>query len=147
MSSFLAVGSGLVGATALTAVHETVRRQREDAPRMDILGERAITKSLLHLGQPIPSPARLHRWAMLGDLVSNSLFYSLVACGKPEKAPRRGAMLGLAAGLGALALPRPMGLDQGPSNRTRPTQIMTVAWYLLGGVAAGATYWLLSRKG
>jgi hypothetical protein len=146
MAALQALGSGLAGALALTAVHETVRRQRSDAPRMDLLGMQAIAKLLRAGSITPPSPAQLHELALGGDLVSNTLYYSLVARGRPETALARGALLGLAAGLGALALPKPMGLSNMPSNRHRSTQLMTVAWYLLGGLAAGATYQALARR-
>lgn len=49
MATLEALGSGLAGALALTAIHETMRHQRSDAPRMDLLGMQAIEK-LLHAG-------------------------------------------------------------------------------------------------
>jgi hypothetical protein len=54
--------------------------------------------------------------------------------------------LGLAAGLGAVFLPGPLGLGSAPSNRTTQTQAMTVGWYLLGGLAAGLAYQTLGSR-
>ncbi|WP_317172766.1 hypothetical protein [Hymenobacter sp. HDW8] len=71
---------------------------------------------------------------MAGDLLSNGLYYSLVGTGK--NAWQRGLVLGLAAGIGGVVLPGPMGLGEAPSNRTPQTKLMTVAWYLIGGLAA-----------
>jgi hypothetical protein len=82
----------------------------------------------------------LHGWALAGDLALNSLYYSLVGVGDREGAFQRGVLLGLAAGVGAVALPGPLGLGTGPSARTPATQAMTVAWYLVGGLAAAAAY-------
>ena len=79
-------------------------------------------------------------WALVGDLVSNSLYYSLVGAGARQDAMRNGALLGLAAGLGAVFLPEPLGLGRQPTEDSPETQLMTVAWYLLGGLAAGAAY-------
>ena len=42
MAGLTAIGSGLAGALALTAVHETARQQVATAPRMDMLGMQAI---------------------------------------------------------------------------------------------------------
>jgi hypothetical protein len=50
----------------------------------------------------------------------------------------RGALLGLAAGVGAAYLPPRIGLGEQPGQRPPATQIMTVAWYLAGGLAAAA---------
>jgi hypothetical protein len=57
-----------------------------------------------------------------------------------------GTALGLAAGIGAVALPGPMGLGSEPSTRTPQTTALTIGLYLLGGVVAGATFALMSRN-
>lgn len=130
--------AGACGAVALTAVHQLARRVTDEAPRMDVLGERAITRGLQAAGSPVPPPARLHRWALAGDLLANSAYYSLVACGRDPHVWRRGVALGLAAGAGALVLPRPLGLGDAPKSDHLANQIMTVAWYLVGGLTAAA---------
>ncbi|MDQ5836364.1 MAG: hypothetical protein M3379_06230, partial [Acidobacteriota bacterium] len=66
--------------------------------------------------------------------------YSLVGAGASRDALRNGALLGLAAGLAAVYLPEPLGLGRQPTEDSPQTQLMTVAWYLLGGLAAGAAY-------
>lgn len=147
MKSWQALGSGFAGALTLTAVHETARHQLAEAPRMDVLGMRAIARATEAMGQEPPSDSQLHDLALAGDIVSNSLYYSLIGLGSPERAWLRGTILGLAAGVGALVLPRPLGLGEGPSNRTTATQVMTIGWYLLGGLAAAAAYRLLAEKG
>ncbi|MGV3540119.1 MAG: hypothetical protein ACO1OQ_09920 [Rufibacter sp.] len=137
--------SGLAGAVAVTAVHETVRRFYPNAPRMDILGMRAISKGLHAVGQTPPEGQTLHTWSLIGDIISNSLYYSLTGSGK--KGLLRGSILGAAAGVGGVLLPGPMGLGTTPSNRTRTTQAMTIGYYLLAGVVAGATAkWLRKVK-
>ena len=69
-----------------------------------------------------------------------------MAVGGPKGALACGAALGLAAGVGAVALPEPLGLGGGPSARTDETKAMTVAWYLAGGLAAGLAYSLLAKR-
>lgn len=146
MDVLRALGSGLAGATVLTLIHETARRSRvPNAPRADVLGMRAIAKSMRKVGVEPPPDDRLFHWAMVGDMISNSLYYSLAGLGDERKAWLRGGLLGLGAGVGAVALPGPLGLGRGPSGRTRATQAMTVAWYLAGGLAAAATARWLSR--
>ena len=137
-----ALGSGLVGAFALTLVHETARRYIEDAPRMDVVGMRAITKTLRAVDVEPPVP--LHEAALVGDLAANSLYYGLVSLGDPEDGLRNGAALGLAAGLAAVYLPEPLGLGRQPAKNSIETNVLTVAFYLLGGIAAGAAYQALS---
>jgi hypothetical protein len=144
MSGMTALGSGLAGALALTAVHETARQQISTAPRMDMLGMQAVENGFRSVHAQPPQGTALYEIAMVGDIVSNALYYSMVAAGKPEGALLRGAMLGLTAGLGAVVLPKPLGL-QPQLNRTNATHAMTIGWYLLGGLAAGAAYQMLSR--
>jgi hypothetical protein len=133
-----ALAAGVCGAVALTAVHQLARRVSDDAPRMDVLGERAIARTVHAAGGTLPMPRTLHRWALAGDLVANSAYYSLVACGRDAHLWTRGVAMGLAAGAGALVLPRRIGLGDPPRSQHIPNQIMTVAWYVIGGLAAAA---------
>lgn len=141
-----ALGSGLAGAFVLTVVHESVRRFVPEAPRADLLGMRAIAKGLKAAGQQPPPDDKLHTLALGGDIVANTLYYSLVGLGGRENAWLLGSTLGAAAGVGAVALPGPMGLGTEPSARTPATAAMTVGWYLIGGVAAAAVYSLFARN-
>lgn len=138
-----ALVSGLAGAAALTILHETVRRVRHDAPRMDTLGRRAIAKTLEATGIEAPPEGQLQAVALGGDIVANTLYYSLACLGKPSFA--RGAVLGAAAGLGALVLAPLMGLGSRPGARTPQTAAMTVAWYTVGGLAASAAHQALTE--
>jgi hypothetical protein len=133
-----AYAAGIAGAVALTTVHQVARRVLEDAPRMDVVGERGIARGLEVTGRPAPDGPELHRWALAGDLLANSAYYSLVACGPHAHVWRRGIALGLAAGACALMLPRRLGLGDPPHSHRFANQVMTVAWYLIGGLSAAA---------
>jgi hypothetical protein len=54
--------------------------------------------------------------------------------------------LGVAAGLGALFLPKPLHLNEEYSNRTPRTQAMTVGYYLIGSLVAAALIKYLRKK-
>ncbi|MFD2719153.1 hypothetical protein ACFST9_10525 [Hymenobacter monticola] len=145
MKLLRSLAAGFAGAVALTAIHETVRRLRpEDAPRMDVLGMRGLRKLLGKANAPQPDDDTLFNLTMAGDVLSNGLYYSLVGSGK--HAVRRGLLLGVAAGVGGVVLPGPLGLGEGPSNRTPQTQAMTVAWYTAGGLVAGAVARALRKR-
>ncbi|UQN09616.1 hypothetical protein [Deinococcus sp. QL22] len=130
--------SGLAGAVTVTLLNETVRRLVPHAPRIEIIGERALSQSLETLDVTPPRGAALYRWTLLGDLLSNSIYFGLVALGKPQGAWKRGSALGLAAGVGAVVLPGPLGLGKQPGARAPFTPLLTAAWYLAGGLAAVA---------
>ncbi|HYF04143.1 MAG TPA: hypothetical protein VEC36_12240 [Patescibacteria group bacterium] len=147
MNSFQSLMSGAVGASILTAAHEALRHARpQDAPRMDILGERAINKGMEMVGQDPLREDKLYLPTLAGDLLSNAAYYSLVGAGDEGNIWLRGAALGAAAGLGALVLPGPMGLGEAPSKRTPQTAMMTVGLYMLGGLAAAATASLFIKE-
>ena len=131
------LAAGFAGAIALNILHETVRRLRpQDAPRMDLLGERGLRQILAKANAPQPDNQQAYLLTMAGDVLSNGVYYSFV--GSDKHSLRRGLVLGVAAGVGALVLPGPLGLGTAPSNRTPQTQAMTVAWYTVGGLVAGA---------
>ena len=137
---------GLAGACTLTLLNESVKKLDKDAPRMDLLGMNAVAR--LMKGQNIlaQTAGKLFPIAMAGDLVSNSLYYSMADTGNKKNTLIRGALLGVGAGLGAVVLPKTLGLNDEATTRTLKTKVLTVTWYLIGGLAAAAAINLLEKK-
>ena len=146
MKFLRALGSGFIGACALNLLHETARQFIPDAPRVDLLGKRAIAKASRAVDQEPPSDNELYALALAGDIVSNSLYYSLIGLGDGKSVLLRGALLGLGAGVGAVALPGPIGLGGDASARTPATQAMTIAWYTFGGLVTAAAYQMFADE-
>ncbi|NID11921.1 hypothetical protein [Fibrivirga algicola] len=139
--------SGLGGAVALNVLHETVRQFEPEAPRVDKLGKRGIIKITKATGLPTPTGNALYATALAGDLTSNALYYSLIGLAKPQAAWPVGAVLGALAGAGAITLSELMGLGSEPVRRTATTASLTVAWYVVGGLATAAIFsWLNHRS-
>lgn len=138
-----ALSCGFAGAVALTLIHETAQRFIPEAPRMDVLGMRAIAKGMYKMDEQPPEADELFKWSIVGDLVSNTLYYSLAATG--QQPWFKGVLMGTLAGVGGVVLPGPMGLGKEPSGRTTQTKIMTVAWYLLGGLVTAAAAQALTK--
>ena len=134
-SSFV---SGAIGAGVLTLIHQGARRRLPRAPRMDVLGMRAVDRVTEWMGARVLPRPQLQRAALAGDLIANSLYYSMVPGRTASNTWRRGLMLGAMAGVGALSLPERLGLGTPPDSDSRSNQFMTVAWYVLGGLAAAA---------
>lgn len=132
--------SGAAGALALNAVHEAARRVLPRAPHVDRLGETLVARAAHAVGQSAPGEDGRYALALAGDLISNTVYYALVGAGEARRAPTRGALLGLTAGVGTVALPPLLGLPTAPVRRTAATAAMTVTWYALGGLVAGVTY-------
>lgn len=138
MLSIRDFGAGAAGALTLTLLHETVRRFVDTAPRMDVVAMRGIERCLRASGTAVPDGVTLHRVALAGDLVSNSIYYAAVPGRSRSSTWARGVGLGLLAGVGALVLPEPLGLGKPPHSHDPLNRILTVSWYLAGGVAAAA---------
>ena len=134
--------SGMAGAVALTAVHQAARSMSDSAPRMDVVGMRALARGARAADTELPETHKgLYRAALAGDLICNTAYYSLATSYK------RGAAMGLLAGIGALMLPQRLGLGAPPRSDLLSNQVMTVAWYVVGGLAAAATStWLSNRR-
>lgn len=144
MSLTKAIISGLVGALAVNLINETTRQFVPDAPRLDILGKRAIAFPLMEADIEPPPNNRLYWIALGGDIVTNSVYFSLVGLGDAKNAYRNGVLLGLIAGIGAVYLPAKIGLGEEMTARTTETAVMTVGWYLAGGLAAATAYQMFS---
>ena len=113
--------SGFIGACTLTLIHESVRRIVPAAPRMDILGMRAIARTLRKADVTPPDPEPLHAIALVGDVLSNSAYYSLVGAGNGEGdgALLRGTLLGAAAGVGPSCFPARSASGTAPAGEQR----------------------------
>jgi hypothetical protein len=146
MRGIFALEGGLAGATALTLIHETMKKIIPNAPRMDLLGMNALSKGLRYINAKTPDERELYRWSMAGDLVSNALYYSVVGATTKTHPLVRGALLGLAAGAGAILLPKPMGLNEAYSSRTRQTSLMTIGLYVAGGLVAAVVMSALEKR-
>lgn len=140
------LASGAVGATVLTLIHEKARRAHPDAPRMDLVGMRALRQALRALGQRVPPRQQVHRLALAGDLIANSIYYAAIPARTTTATWVRGALLGTAAGVGALTLPAQMGLGDPPKSDRPTNQAMTIAWYLAGALAASAAAIAMSPR-
>ncbi|EMR04367.1 hypothetical protein [Cesiribacter andamanensis] len=131
MSSIASFVGGLAGAAAVTAVNETVRQFVPQAPQLQLLGIQAVRKLFIKSDADLPDRDTQYGIAMGGELMANASYYSLAG-----RSTGRGLLLGLAAGLGGIFLPDKMGLSDAPTNRTTTAQILTIGYYVLGGIVA-----------
>ena len=146
MKTIRNIAGGLAGAIALNILHETVKRLDHDAPRIDLVGEEALSESIEHLGGNAPTGDALYAATLAGDLISNAMYFSMIGAGKKKYLFLRGAGYGLAAGIGALTLTKPLGLNDAPITKTNKTKVLTVAWYLFGGLVTALTIKALQKK-
>ena len=110
---------------------------------MDVIGERALSRSFNALGQRSPRGRRLYRATLAGEILSNSLYYSVVGAAPASRVLRTGLVVGLIAGIGAVLLPPRLGLGNPPGEKYPVTPLLTIAWYTAGGLASAAVTRLL----
>jgi hypothetical protein len=145
--NLVSVMGGLAGAAALTLVNETVKKVDKDAPRLDLLGTNAAAKIIKSTWIKTPAFAQnLFPAALAGDLISNTLYFGMAQGETKSKTLMRGALLGLGAGVGAVALAKPLGIDSNPKAQPAKTNALTIAYYLLGGLVAAAMINLIAKE-
>ena len=140
-----ALAGGFAGTITVASLHEAMRRISPTAPRMDLLDMDLLRKGLTKMNRKVPEDNALQRWAVGGELFCDTAYFSMVAAGGKKRAWLCGTLLGLAAGISAVVLPKSMGLPPESSNKTAGTKIMTIGLYLLGGLAAAAVAQLVER--
>jgi hypothetical protein len=141
MKTLASLTSGLISSIALTLMHQALKNNVSDAPRMDKLGMQALKKAGVDAG----SKENQYYTAMAGDIAGNAGYYSMV--GKyPEYSVLAGAALGAMAGIGAITLPEKMGLKKKYSGATTKTKWLTLGLYVSAGLIAGAVHKFMDKR-
>jgi presenilin-like A22 family membrane protease len=146
MKLLTALTGGLAGACALTLLHQKLKKTDPKAPHVDELGMEAVTKGLTAADVQLPKGEKLYNLTLAGDIIANTMYYSLAGIGNKRSTGRRATFLGLMAGIGALYLPKQMGLSEEHTTRTTQTELQTMGLYTFGGLVAGTIMKLLNKK-
>ena len=146
MSKVKNLVAGLGGAIALNLLHESLKHKDDDMPRVDLLGEEALEKGLEYVGAEIQGEDNLYKATLAGDIISNAMYYSMIGKGGVNNIWPRAVAIGVAAGVGAITLPEPLGLDDEPVTRTNKTKALTVSYYLAGALVTAGLIKLLTKK-
>ncbi len=143
MKKVIAVIGGMAGAATVTFLHQVLKTVVPSvAPRLDLLGMEAIRKLGNRVHIPVSSDEKLYKQTFIGDMVANTLYYSLAG---GNAADLKGTVLGIAAGIAAVQLPEKMHLTPAHSSRTKTTEYLTMGIYIAGGLAAAATVGSLTQ--
>ena len=146
MSKIKNLMAGLGGAVALNILHESLKKKSPDMPRVDLLGEEALQKTLNYFGTEIEGEKPLYAATLAGDVISNAMYYSMIGNGDPKHVWIRAVAYGAAAGVGAITLPEPLGLDPEPVTKTNTTKALTVGYYVLGALVTAAILNGIAKK-
>jgi len=145
MSKVKNIVAGLGGAIALNIIHESLKKRDSDMPRVDLLGEEALEKSLDYFDAEIHKDT-LYKTTLAGDIISNALYYSAIGAGDTKYLLPRAIAIGVAAGVGAITLPEPLGLNDKPVTRTNKTKALTIGYYLAGALVTAAIVKAMDKK-
>ncbi|KQT31500.1 hypothetical protein ASG22_18390 [Chryseobacterium sp. Leaf405] len=126
--------AGLGGAIALNLLHETIRKNFDNVPEINKVGEEALNKALDKVDMKITNHDQLYAATLAGDVVSNGIYYATTATTSFN------IVSGIAMGMGAVLLPEKMGLDDAPVAKTTEKKVMTVAYYLFGAIVTKLIY-------
>lgn len=138
--------AGFIGSLALNLLHETLRKNETNVPKINLLGAEALNKTLINIGQPaITDDEELYKATLKADLISNTMFYSLIG-GKSKLIWPKAIILGLSAGIGAVKFPKPLGLNPEPTNKTEQVKALTVGYYLFGALITGLVLKTLTKS-
>jgi hypothetical protein len=126
--------AGLGGAIALNLLHEAIRKNFDNVPQINKVGEEALNKALDKVDVKITDQDQLYAATLAGDVISNGMYYAATATTSFN------IVSGIAMGLGAVMLPQKMGLDDTPVAGTTEKKVMTVVYYLFGAVVTKLIY-------
>ncbi|WP_415327568.1 hypothetical protein [Chryseobacterium sp. MMS23-Vi53] len=126
--------AGLGGAIALNLLHETIRKNFDNVPQINKVGEEALNKALDKVDMKITDKDQLYAATLAGDVIGNGMYYATTAT------TGFNMISGIMMGLGAVALPKKMGLNDDPVAETTEKKVMTVAYYLFGAIVTKLIY-------
>lgn len=125
--------AGFGGAIALNILHETIRKNFSNVPHINEVGEEALLKLTDHTSLNITGEKNLYAATLVGDIVSNGLYYATTAT-------NHNLTSGLLAGVGAIALPKKMGLNDEPVAANNKKKAMTIGYYVFGALVTKFIY-------
>ncbi|WP_442591362.1 hypothetical protein ACSBL2_09050 [Pedobacter sp. AW31-3R] len=125
--------AGFASAVALNVLHESLK-DKKTTPRIDFLGEQALQKTVRYFGGNISDTDDLYKATLAGDIISNTIYYSWIASAKSQHLFTKAIAMGLLAGIGAVKLPEPLGLNPKPVAKTDGIKAMTVGYYVFGAL-------------
>lgn len=126
--------AGLAGAIALNILHESVRKNFDNVPEINKVGEEALDKTLEKFDISLDNPDKIYVATLAGDVIGNGLYFAGTATNEA------GVLSGIAMGIGTVLLPNQIGLDDSPVAETVQKKIMTVGYYVFGALITKIVY-------
>jgi hypothetical protein len=137
--------AGFGGAIVITLLNESLKNEVQKAPRLDLLGEEAVQKSMAFFGTKVENKDTLYKSSLSADLVSNTIYYGMIG-GEGKELWGKAAIAGLTAGIGGVFLPEKIGLNEQTVTKSFTTKLMTVGYYMIGALTTAAILQVMNKK-
>lgn len=140
-----ALRGGLAGASVLSVLHEIFKKVDKHTPRQESLGINTIAKAVKVINGNSVTHQKLVHLPLVGELIANTLYFSLAGLGSKKNLLMRSALLGLTAGLGTLVLPQHLGLTESVDQPMK-TKVTTIAGIFIGSLIAAAAIKAIQKR-
>lgn len=130
---FKKILAGLGGAIALNIIHEVIRKNFNNVPHINEVGEEVLVKVMDHTPLNITGKQNIYATTLAGDILSNGLYYATTAT-------KHNLASGLIMGIAAIALPKQLGLDDKPVAGNNKKKAMTIGYYIAGALITKCIY-------
>jgi hypothetical protein len=137
---------GLAGSILVNVLAEGIRKNFRTTPRLDKYGKQGLDRITEGMGiGRLPEGPRY--WtALAGDLAINTLVFALSGAGSRKRTIPQGLALGAVMAGTMMLAAKPAGIDPDTTGENKKEKGMTVAYYLLGGLAAAGIIRLLEGR-
>jgi hypothetical protein len=125
--------AGLGGALALNILHEIVRKNFDNVPHINEVGEEALVKITDKTNIDLTDKDHIYAATLAGDIIGNGLYYA-------STATTHDVTSGLLMGIATVALPKSLGLDDKPVAENNQIKAMTIGYYVFGALVTKFIY-------
>ena len=146
MSALYIIIAGLSGYLALTAVHQIFKKNMDNAPDLDEVGEKMVEESMDNLDIYDADDEKVYAAAMGGNILSNAMLFSTLA-----NSTNTSEIIGKTVGTGLLGAAGTIGLAEhflgnNKATNTDQKKWMTTGYYLFGALVTIGVYNMLEKK-
>jgi hypothetical protein len=145
MKTATVLTSGLAGVVAAIAIRETIRNNYYNVPRMDVF-KRVFSRLADRSCGIIPSNKKQFSYTLVEDLLNLTLYYSLSGLHKHKHVFVKGAVAGLAAGVGVVLLPKMVGNSEEYDKKEIGANAITIGLNIVGGILAASIIHFVNAK-
>ncbi len=76
---FKKILAGMGGAITLNIIHEVIRKNFQNVPHINEVGQEALVKTIKHTPLNITGKENIYATTLIGDIISNGLYYATTA--------------------------------------------------------------------